>query len=174
MPNTLPDQAREIINALNLTPHPEEGGYFAETYRSPDRLDAAALPGRYNAHRCLGTAIYYLLAPGMFSAMHRLQSDEIFHLYAGGPVRMLQLGPEPGQGRELILGTDLTLGQRPQVLVQSGVWQGSILESGASFALLGCTVCPGFEYADYEHGRRDELLRHWPGHADLLRRLTQE
>jgi predicted cupin superfamily sugar epimerase len=167
--------AQEIIELLQLTPHPEEGGFFAETYRADEDAPLSALPARYSGPRSFGTAIYYLLTPGTFSALHRLKSDEIFHFYAGGPVRMLQLGPDRGRepgARELVIGPDLRAGQRPQVVVPRGVWQGSLLEPGAEFALLGCTVAPGFDYADYEHGQRDALLREWPEHAALITRLT--
>jgi len=155
--------AEELIALLALQPHPKEGGFFRETYRSAER---------YRGARCAGTAIYYLLKPGTFSAMHRLASDEIFHFYLGGPVRMLQLNA--GGGQEIVLGPDVASGQQPQVVVPRGTWQGSLLEPGGAFALLGCTVAPGFEYADYEHGRRQELLRQYPQHAELIRRLTTD
>src|SRR5207249_3960045 len=100
---------------------------------------------RYSGDRSVSTAIYYLLTPGTFSALHRLKSDEIFHFYAGSPVKMLQLH-EDGRGEEIILGSDVLAGQQPQVLVRRGVWQGSYLLPGGEFALLGCTVAPGFEY----------------------------
>jgi predicted cupin superfamily sugar epimerase len=165
--------ADELIALLGLRPHPREGGHFRETYRADEQLPAAALPARYGAPRSAGTAIYYLLRPGTCSALHRLASDEIFHFYLGDPVRMLQL--PPGQpGREVVLGPDLLRGQSPQVVVPRGVWQGSVLEPGGAFALLGCTVAPGFDYADYEHGSRAELLRQYPAFADLITRLTTE
>jgi uncharacterized protein len=165
--------AEELIALLKLQPHPREGGHFRETYRSDDLLPAGALPARYGAPRCAGTAIYYLLTPSTCSALHRLASDEVFHFYLGSPVRMLQLFPD-GQGRELVLGPDLTRGQSVQVVVPRGVWQGSVLEPGGAFALLGCTVAPGFEYADYESGSRAELLAHYPAFAGLIGRLTPE
>src|SRR5207249_1267679 len=164
--------AEELIALLHLHPHPKEGGYFRETYRSADRIAAAHLPARYRGDRCASTAIYYLLTPGSFSAMTRLASDEVFDFYIGGPVRMLQL--KHGSGREIVLGPDVAAGQQLQVVVPRGVWQGSLLEPGGDFALLGCTVAPGFEYADYEHGQRDVLVRQFPQHADLIRRLTAE
>src|SRR5262249_48601864 len=142
--------AKDLIERLQLQPHPKEGGFFRETYRSTDRLTGEHLPPRYGSDRCAATAIYYLLTPGTFSALHRLASDEIFHLYLGGPVRMLQL--HTSGCKEIVLGPDLASGQQVQVIVRRGVWQGSLLEPDAEFALLGCTVAPGFEYADYEHG----------------------
>lgn len=142
-----------------------------ETYRSDERIAPAALPARYAGPRSFGTAIYYLLTAETFSAMHRLASDEIFHFYLGDPVEMLQLFPD-GSGRIVTLGQDLQEGMRPQVVVRKGVWQGSRLVSGGRFALLGTTVAPGFDFADYEHGRRADLLRSHPAFRDLILSLT--
>jgi predicted cupin superfamily sugar epimerase len=162
--------AEEVIKALGLQPHPKEGGFFRETYRSDEALASGALAPRYRAERSVSTVIYYLLTPDTYSALHRLKSDEVFHFYLGGSVRMLQLFPEGG-GETIVLGPDLARGQRLQVVVPRGVWQGSFLEAGA-FALMGCTVAPGFDYADYESGPRDALLAQYPQFADLIRRLT--
>jgi predicted cupin superfamily sugar epimerase len=201
--------AEELISRLGLTPHPKEGGYFRETYRAAESWPAGALPARYRGDRAASTAIYYLLTPPTFSALHRLQTDEVFHFYLGDPVRMLQLDgagqgtflpshpgrgvggegesaevavrqptpPAPlpeGEGRTVKLGPDVMAGQQLQVVVPRGVWQGSCLEPGGRFALLGCTVAPGFEYADYESGERAQLLAQYPAFADLIRRLTPE
>jgi predicted cupin superfamily sugar epimerase len=163
--------AADLIRLLRLQPHPREGGWFRETYRADEVL--AGLPGRYGGGRAVSTAIYYLLTPGTCSALHRLASDEVFHFYRGDPVRMLQLFPD-GQGREVVVGPQIERGQSPQVVVPRGVWQGSLLEPGGAFALLGCTVAPGFDFADYEHGKREELIRQYPAFADLIRRLTAE
>lgn len=162
--------AEEVIRHLKLEPHPKEGGFFRETYRAAE--GPGELPVRYQGPRRFGTAIYYLLTPGTFSALHRLESDEVFHFYLGGPVRMLQLHPD-GNGRTVVLGNDLANGQLPQVVVPHGVWQGSFLEPGASFGLLGCTVAPGFEYVDYEHGDRATLIAQYPVFEALIRRLTE-
>jgi uncharacterized protein len=163
--------AEELIASLSLQPHPKEGGFFRETYRSVESCAKPHLPPRYSSDRSFGTAIYYLLTPSSISAMHRLASDEIFHFYLGDPVRMLQLGPG-SQSRELTLGTDLNSGHQMQVVVPRGVWQGSLLAEGGRFALLGCTVAPGFDYADYEHGKRDELVAQYPAFAKLIEQLT--
>jgi uncharacterized protein len=160
--------AEQLIRHLGLQPHPKEGGYFRETYRAADSCSA---PARYVGPRCASTAIYYLLTPNTFSALHRLCTDEIFHFYLGSPVRMLQLDPD-GQGRSIVLGPNLLAGQQLQLVVPRGVWQGSLLEPGGEFALLGCTVAPGFEYADYESGDRHALLRQYPGFAESIHQLT--
>lgn len=162
--------AEDVIRYLQLQPHPVEGGYFRETYRSPVLLPASVLPEQ-GASRAVSTAIYYLLKPGHVSELHVLASDEVFHFYMGEPVRMLQLWPD-GSAREVILGTNLAAGEVPQVVVPAGVWQGSRLAGDRGFALLGCTVAPGFEYADYRSGRRAELISRWPALAREIERLT--
>jgi predicted cupin superfamily sugar epimerase len=169
MPN-----ASHIIEALGLQPHPIEGGFFRETYRSAGTIPAADLPAGYrtDSGRSFGTAIYYLLTAETFSEMHRLPTEEVFHLYLGGPVRMLQLFPDGG-GREVIIGSDVLAGQQPQVIVPPGVWQGSRLEPGVEFALLGASMAPGFDYADYEQGRRSELIARYLEYAAILRELTR-
>jgi hypothetical protein len=163
----------QVKSLLNLQPHPAEGGYFAETYRSAESLRGEALPARYQAPRSLGTAIYYLLTPDTFSAMHRLASDEVFHFYLGDPVEMLHLFPD-GSGRAVTLGPDLLAGMRPQVIVPRGVWQGSRLAPGGRLALLGTTVAPGFDFADYEPARRDALLSAYPAFRDVILSLTSD
>jgi uncharacterized protein len=157
--------ADEVIELLGLQPHPVEGGFFRETYRSSDSLD------RGGAARSISTAIYYLLTPRTVSALHRLPGDEVFHFYAGDPVRMLQLWPD-GTARTLVLGTDLKAGQSPQLVVPGGVWQGSVLFEGGSWALLGATMAPGFDYADYTGGDRAELTARYSAEARLIERLT--
>lgn len=162
--------ADDIIRLLGLQPHPVEGGYFRETYRSAATLPASALPA-HGADRAVSTAIYYLLKPGHVSELHVLPGDEVFHFYLGSPVRMLQLWPD-GTGREVVIGPDLTAGQQPQVVVPGGVWQGTRLLGDDGFALLGCTVAPGFDYADYRSATRAELVAQWPAYNDEIVRLT--
>jgi hypothetical protein len=164
--------ADDVIRLLNLAPHPCEGGFFRETYRSRAALPAAAVGPEYAGPRSAGTAIYYLLTPNTFSEMHRLVGDEVFHFYLGDPVEMLQLPPD-GPGRVVVLGSDLAAGQTPQTVVPAGVWQGSRLAAGGKFALLGCTVAPGFDYADYRAGRRAELTAARPQFAEMIAALTR-
>jgi predicted cupin superfamily sugar epimerase len=164
--------ARQIIESLNLRPLTIEGGYFRETYRSALSLPAAALPSRYAGDRNVSTAIYYLLTPETFSTIHRVKSDELFHFYAGDPIQMLQLWPD-GMGKTLTIGNDLSAGNEPQVIVPAGVWQGCRLEHGGEWALMGCTVAPGFEYADYEPGDRVRLIADYPQFAALIASLTR-
>jgi predicted cupin superfamily sugar epimerase len=162
---------REIISRLSLQPHPEEGGYFRETYRSKETVSGEALPHRFSGQRSLGTAIYYLLTPETFSSLHRLQSDEVFHFYLGDPVEMLQLHPD-GSGRTVTLGGDLLNGMEPQILIPKGVWQGARLAQEGRFALMGTTVAPGFDYADYEQGDRSALIVAYPQFEKQIVALT--
>ena len=165
--------AEEVKKLLGLQPHPREGGWFVRTYEASEKIGAESFAdGRYPGSRRTGTAIYYLLEPNTFSEIHRLRSDEVFHFYAGDAVEMLQLLPG-GNGRRIVIGNDLGAGEMPQVLVERGVWQGSRLVQGGRWALLGCTVSPGFEYEDYESGDRSRLVGEWPGYADLIMALTR-
>src|SRR5438067_8866601 len=124
--------AADVIALLGLRPHPVEGGFFRETYRSPDAIPASALP-RHRADRSVGTAIYYLLKPGHVSELHTLPGDEVFHFYLGARVRMLQLWPD-GSGKEVTLGPDVAAGEVPQLVVPGGVWQGTRLVGDTGFA----------------------------------------
>jgi len=164
--------AEEIKRRLGLEAHPREGGYFIQTWKSDEEIPLAALPARYPGPRAAGTAIYYLLEPTTFSEMHRLISDEVFHFYLGDPIEMLQLWPD-GSSKVVALGNDLASGMAPQLVVPKNVWQGSRLIPGGQVALLGCTVSPGFDYADYETGKRADLLREYPDSAELIEALTR-
>ncbi len=163
--------ADTLRRLLGLEPLPNEGGFFVETYRATRRVPADALPG-HPADRSLATAIYYLITPGSFSAMHRVRSDEIFHFYMGDAVEMLQLSAG-GAGRVVTIGPDLEAGARPQVVVPAGVWQGARLAAGGAWALLGTTVSPGFEFEDYEHGERAALIAGWPAWREKIEAYTR-
>lgn len=139
--------AARVIELLDLEPHPREGGFFRETYRSRTSFAPGA---PFDGARSHGTAIYYLLTPETYSALHRLPGDEVFHFYLGDPVEMLQLRPDGG-GSLIVLGRDLEH-MVVQHVVEGGCWQGSRLVEGGRWALLGATMAPGFDYADYEAG----------------------
>jgi predicted cupin superfamily sugar epimerase len=163
--------AADVIRMLDLQPLAMEGGFFRETYRSRRLLDRGCLGNAYPQEKAAGTAIYYLLTPATFSALHRLPTDEIFHHYSGGVVEMLQLWPD-GRCETVLLGSNLAEGQRPQVVVPAGVWQGSRLLAGAEFALLGTTMAPGFDYADFEGADRQALIEMYPHMEDRIAALT--
>ena len=164
--------ARDLIATLNLQPLPGEGGYFHETYRADDTH--AVLPSRYGpGERAFCTAIYYLLTPDTFSALHKLPTDEIFHFYLGSPVEMLLLR-EDGTGSVITIGPGIGNGMRPQVVVPRGTWQGSRLVDGGEFALLGTTMAPGFEFPDFVAGSRAELTSRYPTYSRWIEGLTRE
>jgi uncharacterized protein len=156
----------EIKKLLNLAQHPVEGGHFRRTFTSAENLDSP------RGSRPLGTAIYYLLEAGTFSEMHVLDSDEMFHFYLGEPLEMLLLYPD-GDSVVLTLGHSLEAGQHVQVLVPAGVWQGMRLIGNGQMALVGCTVVPGFNYADYHNASFAELSAKWPEQAERIRALTR-
>lgn len=163
-----------LVEHLGLEPLPGEGGYYRETYRGAEGIPQEGLPARYAGPRAFGTAILYLLtdAPDSFSALHRLPTDEVYHFYLGDPVEMLLLCPDGGSER-VLLGPDLSGGQCVQFVVPAGAWQGSRVLPGGRYALLGTTMAPGFEFADYMGGVRGELLARYPDQAGLIRQLTR-
>ena len=163
--------AEEIIKFFGMKPLTDEGGYYVETYRALEKIAPAALPARYTSERNFATAILYLLTPDTLSNLHRLADDEIYHFYLGSPVTMLQLHPD-GSSEVITLGQDILNGQCVQTVVPQSTWQGCFLNEGGGFALMGCTVTPGFEFNDFEPGRREELLEQYPNRRDLILKLT--
>ena len=162
--------AEEIIRLLRLEPLSHEGGFFAENYRSGLLLPPPVLPHACGEPRHLCTAIYYLLTPETSSRIHRLKGDEVYHFYLGDPVELLTLSPGgPGEVRHL--GVHLAEGQRPQMVVPGGVWQGSRLQPGGRVALMGTTMAPGFDFGDWEAGDGATLAYAYPAFADLIRAL---
>jgi predicted cupin superfamily sugar epimerase len=160
-------RARALIRQLGLVPHPERG-YYAETYRAPVAVGAPTHPGP----RAASTAIYFLLTDEERSSrLHRLRSDELFHLYEGGPLEVLLLAPD-GSVRVETLGLDLEAGARPQLVIPAGTWFGTELPAGVGHCLWGCTVAPGFEFADFELADGPALEAQYPAAAGRIRRLT--
>ena len=164
--------ANEIIKKLDLKPLPEEGGYYKETYKSTAIAPARVLGVDADGDRSLATAIYYLLVPKSFSAIHRVKSDEIFHFYSGDPVEMIQIDPD-GKLKKITLGSDILNGETPQVVVPAGSWQGSRLKPGGNWALLGTTVSPGFEFEDFELGDREKMSQLFPQHQNEVMQFTR-
>jgi uncharacterized protein len=161
---------RDWIRELGLEPHPE-GGFYREIYRSGDRVLRAGLPPRYAGDRSLSTSIYFLLLSGQVSRLHRLRSDEIWHFYEGSPVTVHAIGPD-GAYEPVALGRDPAAGQVMQSVVWAGWWFGAEVAGPDSYALVGCTIAPGFEFEDFELGRRDILLAEFPAHRAIIEKLT--
>jgi predicted cupin superfamily sugar epimerase len=164
--------AEKIRALLKMEPLSIEGGYFVETYHSALRIPQQALPAGYSGDRAAANAIYYLLTPETFSVLHKLPGDEMFHFYLGDTVELLHLNPD-GSGEVFVLGRDIEAGMRLQHVVPGGVWQGSRLRPGGSYALLGTTMSPGFDYNDYETGARQPLTQLYPAHAAMIAALTR-
>ncbi|MDA0577482.1 MAG: HAD-IIA family hydrolase [Verrucomicrobia bacterium] len=164
-----PASAEDWIRTLGLQRHPE-GGYFRETYRAKEEIESAALPPRFTGRRAHSTAILYLLAGHDFSAFHRVRSDELWHYHAGAGLRLHVLSPD-GVYTEIGLGTGPH--QSPQVAIPAGHWFAAEPADPAGYVLAGCTVAPGFAFADFELARRAELHQRYPAHFALIDRLTR-
>lgn len=165
--------AEQIIQKLGLVPLPEEGGYYRETFRSNNgQVKASSFGIPSEGTRVASTAIYYLVTPDSFSALHRVASDEVFHFYAGDVVEMIQID-EAGKLTKFTIGPDIMNGQVPQVIVRAGVWQGLRLKAGGKWALMGTTVAPGFEFEDFEIGEQVRMINEFPEHELHIKQYTR-
>ncbi len=160
-------EAHALIERFELVAHPE-GGYYRESYRSVDLIAQSALPERFTGSRHFSTAIYFLLEKGQYSHLHRIHSDEIWHFYLGGPLRLAMIHPD-GKTDEVILGQDIGAGQLLQYVVPAGVWFGATPCAGTDFSFVGCTVAPGFDFADFEMGKRESLESAYPKASACIR-----
>jgi predicted cupin superfamily sugar epimerase len=167
---TLVPEARSWIERLELQPHPE-GGFFRETYRATGTIARDALPVGYGGSRSFATSVYFLLPSGAVSALHRLRSDELWFFHAGSPLVVTSIAPD-GTLTQTRVGPDPARGEHLQATVAAGCWFGAAVEAPGSFALVGCVVAPGFDFADFELGERAVLLRVFPQHRADIERLT--
>ena len=162
--------AEELINRLELVKHPE-GGWYRETYRSGESIQVTALADRFTGDRSVCTAIYFLLQSGDISALHRIKSDEIWHFYLGVPLTVHVITPG-GRYYPLLLGPDMSAGETFQCIVPAGCWFGAeVCQEG--YSLVGCTVAPGFDFADFEMGSREKLLKQFPDQYVIIQLLTK-
>jgi predicted cupin superfamily sugar epimerase len=134
---------------------------------------AAHLPARYGGDRSYATAIYFLVRGGTFSALHRIQSDELWHYYAGSRLTVYVIHPE-GHLEEIRLGPNFAAGETFQAVVPAGCWFGSKVHDADGYALVGCTVAPGFDFADFELADRSTLSQQFPQHTAVIEALTRE
>lgn len=158
------------INRLHLTKH-VEGGYFSEVYRSSFILEQQKIPS-LAGNRNISTGIYFLLEQGQFSAFHRITSDELWHFYYGDVLNIFEL-EENGELITHQLGSDPGKGQQFQCAIKAGNWFASAPAPESEYALCGCTVSPGFDFADFELANRDTLNHRFPQHASLINSLTR-
>jgi predicted cupin superfamily sugar epimerase len=169
-PNKRP-AAAYWIEKLNLIPH-VEGGAFREVYRSGLTLPKTVLPLFFQGSRSVSTSIYFLLSQGQFSAFHRIASDELWHFYYGDPLNVYEIAHN-GRLYTHVLGSDPEKGESFQTVVKAGSWFASAPAPGSEYALVGCTVAPGFDFADFELAARETLTTQFPDHADLIRQFTR-
>ena len=159
------------IEKLALEAHPE-GGYYQQTYKADLILAKESLPPEFTGARAASTAIYFLLEGENFSAFHRLRSDEVWHFYVGATL-LVHVIDEAGEYSEILLGSDPDAGEVLQAVVKAGCWFASRVKDGKSFALVGCTVAPGFDFEDFEMAKREDLVREYPQHRGVIERLTR-
>ena len=164
------DKIRIYVDRLSLQPHPE-GGYYARTYESDLRLTKESLPSEFNGDRLVSTAIYFLLPGNQYSAFHRIKSDELWHYYDGCGLCICVIHPD-GRGEQLWLGKDMDRGFSFQHVVPAGSWFASKPVKVDDFTLCGCTVAPGFDFADFEMADRDTLLNAYPQHKKWIDDLS--
>jgi predicted cupin superfamily sugar epimerase len=166
------EQIEKLVSAFNLLPHPE-GGFYAETYRSTEAISGKNLPERFSGDRSFSTAIYFLLPAGNFSAFHRIQSDECWHFYEGGSLNVYVIHTS-GELQIIRLGKDIANGETYQAVVPAGCWFASRPANGTEYALVGCTVAPGFDFADFELAYADKLIADFPQHETVIRELCRQ
>lgn len=161
----------EIAKQLGLQPHPE-GGYYKEVYRSAGVIQQATMSGIFSGDRNYATSIYFMLVGGNFSAFHRIKSDELWHFYDGDActVYVIHLN---GEFEAIRLGRDIASGEVYQAVVPAGAWFASECVNPNGFSLTGCTVSPGFDFADFEMAEREGLIKEYPQHAEVINRLTR-
>lgn len=163
--------ATTIIEKLGLLPHPE-GGFFKETYRSDEEISQNALPQYFSGARNHSSCIYFLLRSADFSAFHKINQDEIWHFYEGSTIRLVMISPE-GKVTEVTIGRDIVNGEVPQFVVPKHHWFAAKVITTNSFALVGCTVAPGFDFADFVLPTREALIQLFPQHKLLITQFTR-
>jgi uncharacterized protein len=158
--------AEYFIETLGMHRHPE-GGWFKETYRSDETIAAHHLPKRFGGDRSFCTGIYFLLKGNEFSSFHRIKSDEMWHFYYGGPLNVYVI-TESGETEIIRLGNNPDANEVFQAVVKAGCWFASQPVDVSSFSLVGCTVAPGFDFADFELAKGAVLAKQFPQHAALI------
>jgi uncharacterized protein len=160
-----------LIKGLSLERHPE-GGYYRQTYRSKGTIPVSVLPAGFTGSRSFATGIYFLLAGDDFSAFHRIRSDEMWHFYAGSSLIIHVIHPG-GEYDQIRLGRDILGGEVFQAVVTGGCWFAAHLNDPSDYALVGCTVAPGFDFDDFELADCQDLNEKYPQHAAIITKLTR-
>ncbi|MDO6803524.1 cupin domain-containing protein [Wenyingzhuangia sp. 1_MG-2023] len=164
-------EIQTIIKQLNLQPHPE-GGYFKETYRSQGSISKENLTIEFSGDRNYSTAIYFMLTSDTFSAFHKINQDEFWHFYKGSPIKLHMISPE-GMYTNVRIGNNFEKGEVPQFVVPAQYWFAAEVIANNSYALVGCTVAPGFDFDDFVLAERIKILSLFPEHENIIKRLTR-
>jgi uncharacterized protein len=159
------------ISKLQMSKHPE-GGWFKEVYRADEAIKKEHLHQRYSGERHHSTSIYFMLTSDTFSAFHRIKSDELWHFYTGSAVTVYIID-EAGNYSEIVLGSNAEKGEVFQCVIPRGAWFGAMVNEPDSFTLVGCTVAPGFHFDDFELAKRNEMMKKYPKHKEIIERLTR-
>lgn len=157
--------AKDIIDKLQLKPHPE-GGFYSETYRSAERIT-----NNYGNKRSVCTAIYYMLEKEDRSHFHRIKSDELWFFHAGEPLEIVML--QNGEIKTILLGNNIQNGEVPQAIIPANTWFAAKIKNGKGFSLVSCTVAPGFDFEDFELAKRDDLIQQYPNLKKIIEEFTR-
>lgn len=163
---------KQLIANYQLQPHPE-GGWYKETYKSSEQIPSAALPVRFGSGRTFSTAIYFLLEQGNFSTFHKIKSDECWHFYAGEALEIFVI-QHNGNLEIIRLGSNILNGELFQFVVPANCWFASRPAKNSAYSFVGCTVAPGFDFADFELAVASELLASYPAHAAIIHELCRQ
>jgi len=163
--------AKDIIAKFDLIPHPE-GGFYKETYRSVGQISSSALDDHYSGSRNFATSIYFLLTSEAFSAFHKIKQDEIWHFYEGNSICIHSISPS-GIYSKVVLGMAIKEGEVPQYVVPGGHWFAAEVLGNGNFGFVGCTVSPGFDFADFELANGSDLMQLFPAHQLLIKQFTR-
>ena len=163
---------QNLLENLQLLPHPG-GGFYKEVYRSQGIIPKTALSQKFSGDRSYCTSIYSLLTSENFFGFHKVKQDEIYHFYGGSSLTVHTISQE-GNYLKRKLGMDLENGEQPQLVIPAECWFASNVEAEYSYALIGCTVAPGFHFDDFESAQRKTLSEKYPQLKDIIHKFTKE
>lgn len=166
------NRIQEIIKSLDLQPHPE-GGYYKETYRSEGVINIDSLDKNYSGERNYSTSIYFLLTSNDFSAFHKINQDEIWYFHEGSSIQLHTIS-EDGKHQQFTIGNDITKNDSPQLIVPGNHWFAAKINNTDSYALVSCSVSPGFDFSDFILPTRKELSNLFPQHKELINEFTHK
>lgn len=164
--------AEDLVKKYEMLPHPE-GGWYKETYRSKEQINGNALPKRFSENRSFSTAIYFLMEKGNFSGFHRIKSDECWHFYAGQTLLVYVIN-NAGNLDIIKLGNNIEMGECFQYVVPANCWFASRPADESEFSFVGCTVAPGFDFADFELAVANNLSLEFPQHKSIIDSLCRQ